>query len=83
VQRTAFGIMQTQVVCDQCDGTGEVIAEKCPDCKGQVGASEWVFEGGCFVGVFVGACVGASGWVFVGVLWVCLWGWLGGCLGAC
>lgn len=34
VQRTAFGIMQTQVVCDQCDGTGEVIAEKCPDCKG-------------------------------------------------
>ena len=26
--------MQTQVVCDQCDGTGEVIAEKCPDCKG-------------------------------------------------
>lgn len=38
VQRTAFGIMQTQVVCDQCDGTGEVIAEKCPDCKGAVRA---------------------------------------------
>jgi len=36
VQRTAFGIMQTQVVCDQCDGTGEVVAEKCGDCKGAV-----------------------------------------------
>jgi len=28
--------MQTQVVCDQCDGTGEGVAEKCGDCKGAV-----------------------------------------------
>lgn len=35
-QRTAFGIMQTQTVCPDCNGNGEVVADKCPECKGQV-----------------------------------------------
>lgn len=34
-QRSMFGIMQQVVTCDQCHGTGEIIKEKCPACRGE------------------------------------------------
>lgn len=34
-QRTPFGVMQSEAVCPNCEGTGEVITEKCPHCHGQ------------------------------------------------
>ena len=33
-QRTPFGIMQTQKPCDTCHGTGKIIENKCPNCRG-------------------------------------------------
>ncbi len=33
-QRTPFGIMQTQKTCDTCHGTGKIIENKCPNCRG-------------------------------------------------
>lgn len=33
-QRTMFGVMQQVVPCEHCHGTGEVIKDKCPDCRG-------------------------------------------------
>lgn len=33
-QQTAFGTFQTQTTCDQCNGTGKEIKEKCDDCQG-------------------------------------------------
>lgn len=33
-QQTAFGTFQTQTTCDQCNGTGKEIKEKCHDCQG-------------------------------------------------
>lgn len=34
-QRTPFGLMQTQTVCPDCMGSGEVIADKCDSCGGR------------------------------------------------
>ena len=34
-QRTPFGVMQSQHVCDECRGTGKIITEKCKDCNGK------------------------------------------------
>lgn len=34
VQNTFFGRMQVVAPCPECHGEGEVIAEKCPNCKG-------------------------------------------------
>ena len=33
-QRTAFGIMQTQKVCDTCRGKGKIVEKPCTECKG-------------------------------------------------
>jgi len=33
-QRTPFGVMQTQRVCDECSGRGQIITDKCRDCNG-------------------------------------------------
>lgn len=33
-QRTPFGQVVTEGVCDQCNGTGKKIKEKCPNCSG-------------------------------------------------
>ncbi len=35
VQNTMFGRTIRQVVCSDCNGTGQKIDEKCPDCKGK------------------------------------------------
>ena len=35
VVTTPFGQMSTQKVCSTCGGTGKVIKEPCPDCKGK------------------------------------------------
>lgn len=34
IQRTQFGIMQTQTTCPTCDGEGKVIENKCSICRG-------------------------------------------------
>ncbi len=34
-QRTAFGMMQTTVACDNCRGSGKIIHSPCPTCKGK------------------------------------------------
>ncbi|UQS81575.1 molecular chaperone DnaJ [Bombilactobacillus folatiphilus] len=34
-QRTPLGMMQSQRVCDVCEGTGQEIDEKCPTCHGR------------------------------------------------
>ncbi len=34
-QRTPFGVMQTQKVCDHCHGTGKVIEKPCKTCNGK------------------------------------------------
>lgn len=34
-QRTFFGIITTQSVCDMCGGTGKIVTEKCPVCGGR------------------------------------------------
>ncbi len=34
-QRTPFGIMQTQKVCDNCRGTGKIIEKPCRTCAGK------------------------------------------------
>ena len=34
-QRTPFGVMQTQRVCDQCRGTGKIIDNPCRTCGGK------------------------------------------------
>lgn len=34
-QRTPFGVMQTQRVCDQCRGTGKIIDNPCRSCAGK------------------------------------------------
>lgn len=34
-QRTPFGIMQTQRVCDECGGNGRIITDKCKTCNGK------------------------------------------------
>lgn len=34
-QRTMFGTMQSQTVCDVCHGSGKVVETPCPDCNGQ------------------------------------------------
>lgn len=33
-QRTPFGVMQTQGECGKCRGTGKIIHQPCPDCRG-------------------------------------------------
>ena len=33
-QRTPFGVIQTQTVCSQCHGKGQVIETPCPKCSG-------------------------------------------------
>ena len=33
VQHTGFGIMQSQVPCPHCSGTGKIIKHKCPHCN--------------------------------------------------
>ena len=33
-QRTPFGVMQTQAPCQKCGGTGKIIHQPCPDCRG-------------------------------------------------
>ena len=35
VQRTPFGQMQTQRVCDRCRGTGKLVKDPCPTCSGK------------------------------------------------
>lgn len=35
VRRTILGQMQTQSVCPQCGGQGQIIKDKCPDCNGE------------------------------------------------
>ena len=35
MQRTPFGQFQSVTTCDQCGGSGKIIEEPCPDCKGQ------------------------------------------------
>jgi molecular chaperone DnaJ len=34
MKRTMFGNIQTQKICNDCDGAGQVYKEKCKDCKG-------------------------------------------------
>ncbi len=34
-QRTPFGVMQTQQVCNQCHGSGKIIENPCDVCKGK------------------------------------------------
>ncbi len=34
-QQTPFGVMQSEAVCERCDGTGQIITEPCPHCHGQ------------------------------------------------
>ena len=34
-QKTPFGVMQTTRTCDRCDGSGKVIDNPCPYCRGQ------------------------------------------------
>lgn len=34
-QRTPFGVMQTTRACDRCKGSGKVIDDPCPSCRGQ------------------------------------------------
>lgn len=34
-QRTPFGVMQTQQVCNQCGGSGKIIESPCDVCKGK------------------------------------------------
>ena len=34
-QRGIFGMMQTQMPCDNCGGEGQIIKNKCPHCGGQ------------------------------------------------
>lgn len=34
-QQTPFGMMQSEAVCERCDGTGQVITEPCQYCHGQ------------------------------------------------
>lgn len=33
-RRSMFGIIQQTVVCSECGGTGKIIKDKCPDCRG-------------------------------------------------
>jgi len=33
-QRTPFGVMQSQMPCQKCGGTGRIIHQPCPDCRG-------------------------------------------------
>lgn len=33
-QQTPFGVFQTQSVCPECNGTGKIIRNKCPNCGG-------------------------------------------------
>lgn len=35
--------MQTQTVCPDCNGNGEVVADKCPECKGQVRKGPYIY----------------------------------------
>lgn len=34
-QQTPFGVMQSEAVCERCDGTGQIITEPCQYCHGQ------------------------------------------------
>lgn len=34
-QRTVFGVMQSEAPCEHCQGTGKIIKNVCPDCKGK------------------------------------------------
>ncbi|MCI5791654.1 MAG: molecular chaperone DnaJ [Clostridiales bacterium] len=34
-QRTPFGVMQSQRICDECGGRGKIITDKCKDCGGK------------------------------------------------
>ena len=34
-RQTMLGVMQTQTVCDQCQGEGTIIKNKCPHCGGE------------------------------------------------
>lgn len=34
-QQSIFGTMQNVTTCNECKGSGQVIKEKCPDCRGQ------------------------------------------------
>ena len=34
-QRSMFGVIQQVGVCSACEGTGQVIKDKCPDCRGK------------------------------------------------
>ena len=35
IQRTPFGQMQTQRVCERCRGTGKIVKDPCPTCSGK------------------------------------------------
>lgn len=35
VQNTIFGPMQSNVTCPQCEGSGKIITEQCPYCRGE------------------------------------------------
>lgn len=34
-RQTPFGVMQSEAVCERCDGTGQIITEPCQYCHGQ------------------------------------------------
>ena len=34
LQRTIFGVMETQTTCNHCGGSGKIIKNKCPSCGG-------------------------------------------------
>lgn len=61
-QQTPFGVVQTQVVCSECGGEGQVPEKPCPDCggKGRV-KSEQQVEVNIPAGVFDGALLRIAG----------------------
>ena len=40
VQRAGNMIMQTQTTCDECDGEGRIVKDKCKECGGKMVKNE-------------------------------------------
>ncbi len=69
-QRTPFGIMQSEAVCDQCGGKGKVIENPCETCRGkgkvrrsferEVEIPEGIADGQGFK-LYGEGCVGSNG----------------------
>ena len=68
VQQSLFGAMRSVRPCSQCGGSGKIIKEKCPDCRG-VGfkTTRKTLEVSIPAGIETGQAVRKSGWGEPGV----------------